>query len=175
MPVNPANFRSRRKGEIAVSLAGVGMNLLLLALAAAALNLLGAAGVSLSPAGGSGPTPAGIIVFMLSFLMIINICLIVFNLIPLYPLDGHHVARELLPARYRAGFMQFQVRFGHLLLLGLMVLPWLVRRAGGQTAFNPIGTLLGAVMGVGVDGLLGSGGEGLFQDAWSQYRPYLPW
>ena len=53
VPVDHSRLHPYRLGDICVSLAGVGMNLLLLGLATAALNLMGAAWLSLSPAVGS--------------------------------------------------------------------------------------------------------------------------
>ncbi len=175
VPVNPQNFRSRRRAEIGVSLAGVGMNLLLVASGAIVLNLMAAAGVMVSPNPASPPTPAGIGAFMLGILIVINLTLIVFNLIPLYPLDGHHVLRELLPARQRGPFMDFQRRYGGFVLLGLLVLPWLARTTGAQPGFNPIGRLLGAVIYPTAGLLLGSEAETLFTCASLHYLPYLPW
>lgn len=175
VPVDHTRLRPHRLGDICVSLAGVGMNLLLLFSAAVVLNIMAAAGVVVNPDAASAPTPIGIVTFMLAFLTIINLTLIVFNLIPLYPLDGHHVVRELLPRHQRQRFMEFQVRFGGPVLLGLLVLPWVLRLATGQAAFNPIGRLIGDVVFPGVYLLLGTKAELLFISAFVHYAPYLPW
>jgi len=174
VPVNPDNMHPRRKGEIAVSLAGVGMNLLLVAAATVGLRAMAAAGVTIDTAPDAAPTPAGVAVFMLSYAIVVNIVLTVFNLIPLYPLDGHHVARELLPAHLRAPFMDFQRRYGRHALLGLLVAPWLIRRMGVEM-FNPIGALLGAIIWPAQDWLLAGDAAVLALSAWVRYGPYLPW
>ena len=59
----------------------------------------------------------GIVIFM-------NILLAVFNLIPLAPLDGSKLAKELLPARLAAGYARWD-RYGPLLLVGLIVSDYL--------------------------------------------------
>ena len=53
-----------------------------------------------------------------------NILLAVFNLIPLAPLDGSKLAKELLPARLAAGYARWD-RYGPLLLVGLIVSDYL--------------------------------------------------
>ena len=174
VPVDFTRLKPYRVGDICVSLAGVGMNLGLLVLAIVALNAMALAGASLETQAGPASVPLGIVAFMLSFLMTINLTLIVFNLIPLYPLDGHHVIRELLPSRLRAGYMDFQRRLGGPLLLAMLVLPWLARRLGG-TMVNPIGWLLGAAILPVVRFLLTDRAVYLFAAAWEQYGPYLPW
>ena len=174
VPVDFTRLRPYRVGNICVSLAGVGMNLSLLILAAVALNVMALAGVTLAGQGASGPTALGILAFMLSFLIIINLMLIIFNLIPLYPLDGHHVLRELLPAHARAGYMDFQRRLGRPVLLAMLIVPW-VMRSFGRVKINPIGALLGAVISPVEDLLLIDRAWYLTNAAWAQYGPYLPW
>jgi len=174
VPVNPANMHPRRKGEIAVSLAGVGMNLLLVVLATVGLHAMAAGGVTIDTAPDAAPTPAGVAAFMMSYAIVVNIVLTIFNLIPLYPLDGHHVVRELLPAHSRAPFMDFQRRYGRYALLGLLVAPWLIRQMG-RDAPDPIGALLGAVIWPVLQWLLPGDAIVLTGSAWQRYGPYLPW
>jgi Zn-dependent protease len=51
-----------------------------------------------------------------------NYILFFFNLLPLPPLDGGHVAQNLMPYRYRSQFDSF-ARYAPFLLLALMVVP----------------------------------------------------
>jgi Zn-dependent protease len=85
VPVNPGNLRSRH-WDLAVSLAGVGMNLLLLVLAALGLRLFLMVGAS--PIFHSSGTT--IYILLIAF-MEINAVLMLFNLLPIPPLDGSHV------------------------------------------------------------------------------------
>ena len=71
--------------------------------------------------------------------------------------------------------MEFQVRYGGPVLLGLLVLPWLIQKATGQLVFNPISELLTAVIFPSINLLLGLKGQLLFGSALLHYLPYLPW
>lgn len=102
VPVNPRNFRDHKKGDILVSLAGVASNLVL----AFVFAFLLIAVMWLQrgmPEAASWWEPMG---RMFQYGVIINLVLIVFNLVPIPPLDGSHVFYYLLPpelgARYRA-------------------------------------------------------------------------
>jgi Zn-dependent protease len=109
VPVNPYNFR-KPWAEYLVSLAGVGTNLLMAIVAGLLVRLLLAARVTL---------PAEIW-FILFFMIIINIGLALFNILPLYPLDGSHVMQELLPYRYKEDFARFS-RYGPIIILVLAI------------------------------------------------------
>ncbi len=175
VPVTPHNLRPPGKADIAVSLAGVGMNLLLILLAVVALIFMSFLGVTVDSDPSSPPTVIGVVVFMLFFAIQINLCLIVFNLIPLYPLDGHHVLREMLPARMHTNFMEWQRRFGRYLLLGLLVGPWILHSFRLAVAFNPVGRLLSFVVGTVMPVLLPDRALLLAYSAWVRYVPYLPY
>lgn len=101
VPINPAKFNRKvgmGRGDIIVSAAGPLSNLLLGLVAAIVLGLL----VRFVPE----VNESGVSAF-LQRLMIVNAGLAVFNLLPIPPLDGGHVAENLLPYRFRAGWEQF--------------------------------------------------------------------
>lgn len=133
VPVNPRNFRNYRKGDILVSLAGVAANLVLAFVFA--FLLVGVMWLQRGlPAQADWWQP---MLEMFRYGVIINLVLIVFNLVPIPPLDGSHVFYHLLPpelgARYRALGM-----YGIFLVLGFL---WL----GG---FRLLAPLIGALMAV---------------------------
>lgn len=139
VPVNPNNLHPRRLGDIAVSLAGPLSNLLLAIVAGLLLRGWIAWG---DPASGLWENGYQ----LLTRTLIVNICLCVFNLIPLFPLDGHHVLREILPARNRQDFMHWQMRYGMFMLMGLIFAPRLVDvLSQGKMYFNPLGDVLGFI------------------------------
>jgi Zn-dependent protease len=59
---------------------------------------------------------------MLIFGVMVNLSLFLFNLIPLYPLDGHHIARNLLPYPTNIRFQEWQATYGTMVLIGLLLL-----------------------------------------------------
>ena len=65
----------------------------------------------------------------LSTLVLVNIILGVFNLIPLFPLDGHQVVPAFLSDPAARGYARFQSRYGVPILILLVALPFLT---GGQ-------------------------------------------
>lgn len=56
-------------------------------------------------------------------LMIINFSLGIFNLMPVYPLDGHHVLRALLSDQPRRYYDYFNQRFGYIFILLILFVP----------------------------------------------------
>jgi len=102
VPVNPANFRDHKWGDIRVSLAGIVVNLLLAVLFSLILAVLLSANSRWGTFGGLSPVLA-----QAAYLgVFLNLILAFFNLIPIPPLDGSHVVYHLLPrelgAKYRA-------------------------------------------------------------------------
>lgn len=125
--VNKANLHPPRLGDIMVSLAGPLSNLLM-AIAFCLLFRL-AAVVPL----GDSPVRDTVLKMLLAGISI-NVVLFVFNLIPLYPLDGHHILRNQLPLVQQPGFMQWQMKFGQPLLMALVLIPRFV-----DVPIDPIG------------------------------------
>ena len=115
VPVNPANYRNLKRGDILVSLAGVATNLIIAvgcAILIAALGLI----ARMAPAMGS---TVGILQVMMIYGVGINLMLIAFNLIPIPPLDGSHVVKYLMPPSWALKYQQFG-RYGFLVLIALL-------------------------------------------------------
>lgn len=110
--INPHNFKQPRRDDILVSLAGPGVNLLMAFLALVALVLLSRVGVHITE---------GIYwVFML--IVEYNIGFAIFNLLPLPPLDGSHVLKQLLPRDLAYQFASLE-RYSFLILILLLMTP----------------------------------------------------
>lgn len=132
VPVNPRNFRNYKRGDILVSLAGVTVNFLL-AFAFAILWAASEWGFRLAP------DMAGIwaaVEKMADYGVRINFALMLFNLIPIPPLDGSHVFAYLLPARLAVPYRQLGMR-------GMIVLFLLLFLGGFSFLFWPLGLLYG--------------------------------
>ena len=117
VPINP--YALRRKSESAemwVSLVGPASNLLLAVIAGLLLRL------HLFPWQASSGILPSAADFFFTF-MTINLVLMLFNLIPLAPLDGEKVLAFFLPSKWSNSFSQIQ-RYGPILLMVLLfVLP----------------------------------------------------
>jgi len=115
VPVNPNNYRNYRRGDIIVSLAGVATNLVIAiccALLCPAAGWLGRSVPALE-------TTMAILQAMLIQGIMLNLILIVFNLIPIPPLDGSHVMKYLLPASIAFQYQRVS-RYGIIVLIALM-------------------------------------------------------
>ena len=124
VPINPVLFKNYRSGVIKVSLAGVGANLLLIVITAILFKILTLAGVfSLHSGTPLSSYIANILVWFMSF----NMILVVFNLIPIPPLDGSKVLMMILPREQAVALARLEP-YGMFIIFGLLffgVLGWL--------------------------------------------------
>jgi Zn-dependent protease len=85
-PVNTRNLRDMRNGEVIVAVAGPAMNLVMALLGAFIFRLLDGSGIAL-------PSYTGTLLFLF---VLYNLGLMIFNLIPIPPLDGSTVLFRFL-------------------------------------------------------------------------------
>lgn len=107
--INPNNFRNHKKGLIAVSLSGVLTNLALAFLFSGILSLIASIGLA------SPNLMINFIYYFVYFCVVLNLALFIFNLLPIYPLDGFNFLATFL--RYDNQFVQFMYRYGPILLI----------------------------------------------------------
>lgn len=98
IPINPRAFYPHEtRGLVIVSLAGPVMNLIIAAVFGSAIRLLSAAGMM-----------PGFLYTVLATVVLFNIVLFLFNLIPLAPLDGYRIAVGVLPYQQSAALVRYE-------------------------------------------------------------------
>jgi Zn-dependent protease len=129
---NPLLWRDKTRANISVSAAGPISNFILMALAFIIMKVLILAGVLafnrqyrniydvIGPSTGQ-PTFMQPLALFLGVMLMLNLALGVFNLLPIPPLDGSHVLEELLPYQMAKAYEQIRP-YGFLLLIGLLYL-----------------------------------------------------
>lgn len=109
IPINPANFRNQKKGIIVVSLAGPMANF--------ALALVCGILCAILQKFAYATKIAEFFYMILLYAQAMNVGLMVFNLIPIPPLDSSKVLMEFLPYRYRYRMYQLERYSGIVLLI----------------------------------------------------------
>ncbi|TQV86877.1 site-2 protease family protein [Aliikangiella coralliicola] len=116
VPTDPRNFNSP-KASLWISAAGPGMNLLLAFLS---INLLVATQVfQIDLLNGMGPF------IFLQYMVFINLLLMLFNLLPIGPLDGHYILPYFLSRDNAYKYVRWNDQYGAFILLSLVVLSFL--------------------------------------------------
>jgi Zn-dependent protease len=136
---NPLLWRNKTKANIMVSAAGPISNFILATVAFIVLKVMLVSGIATRPTFMHGG-PFSIVVpaagqpdFMMpittlvSIMLILNITLGVFNLIPIPPLDGSHIFEELLPPDAARAYEQIRP-YSFILLVAVL---WI--KVGGQS------------------------------------------
>lgn len=110
VPYNPNNLRDRKWGTVMVALAGVianmGMAILFGLIIRFGGGMLGDAFVTIA-----------------STIVIVNLVLFFFNLVPIPPLDGSRILFALLPVRFRT-LENFMERFALPILILFIIFVW---------------------------------------------------
>ena len=136
VPVDKWRLDNPRFGMMAVAAAGPGTNLVLAAIGAVLLGVflrtivpastdpaeittLLMQVVASAPIGGTG-----FVLFALSYFILVNLFLALFNLLPLPPFDGSHIVEGLLPPRAAQVYEKLRPFGFPLLFLLLLVIPY---------------------------------------------------
>lgn len=112
VPYNPFNLSDRRWGPAKVGFAGPASNIAIALVFGMALRFMPTA------------LQATILPELFSFIVLINLVLAIFNLLPVPPLDGHWLLLTAVPDRFHS-FKNFYLRYGLFLfiLVLLFILP----------------------------------------------------
>ena len=129
VPVNPYNFKNRKVGMFTVSVAGVTLNLILaffcypLFVVCSEINYLST---------------------FLLYMVVVNLNLAAFNLLPLYPLDGYRILNCFIPETNK--FMSFLKNYSRYILIFLLALGIIRDVLDLSLWFDPLSWLLNKIM-----------------------------
>lgn len=115
-PVNPRKWTNYKWGNVMVSVAGVLANLILLIIGIVAAKIMLSQGFSIIDFFGKSTNPLAILV---GNLMLLNLSLFVFNLLPFPPLDGSKILSTFLPDSAQP-ILDLLEQFGFLILMVLI-------------------------------------------------------
>ena len=114
--VNPRNFKDSRRSHMLVAAAGPGANILAALVASGLFQLLRQFGMVSLYQGSMGVQSLSMV---LIYLVLINLYLAVFNLIPIPPLDGSGILKSILKGEARAAYAGME-KYGFIILLALI-------------------------------------------------------
>lgn len=137
VPINPYNFKNPRKGIILTSAAGVVMNYIMAFLFYPLYILI----VKYIPQENMLE-----ILIILMFLLIYrySLAFCVFNLIPLYPLDGYNLLEGICKGRGKV--IRFLRKYGYYILMGLIIESFLCNLLSDFIPFFGYINILGYIM-----------------------------
>ena len=127
MPINPLNFKKYRKGIRLTSIAGILANFILGLICAIIFALI----VAFAPVSN---VYIEYILLLLQYFMLVNSFLALFNIIPIYPLDGFNFITSFMKADNK--FIQYNVRNGFKILLGILLATVLIDLLFGFDIFD---------------------------------------
>lgn len=134
VPVNPYNFKHLRKGLVTVAIAGVVTNLILAFFSALLFCLAQFMSVNVA-IGGASVAAIRLLFYIVIFFKIlttVNLALVFFNILPIFPLDGFRVVEAF--SRRGNRFCAFMRVNGQYILWGLVGLSFIVSSAMDRVA-----------------------------------------
>lgn len=119
VPVNPWRFKNKKLGMVITALAGPFSNFLMAFIAQIGVAVIGKMQFTSASLGFNIASAAYTLCY---YLVMINVGLGLFNLIPIPPLDGSKVLNAFLPERIYFKIMEYE-RFGFIILILLINTP----------------------------------------------------
>ena len=106
VPVNPLMLKNRRRDLLIIALAGPFSNFIMVLFSGFLLKAL----LIFLPI-------TNLLILFLSLFFTLNVMLMIFNLLPLPPLDGYNIISYFLPLKYK----YYYVRYGYYVFLSLLL------------------------------------------------------
>ena len=139
VPYNPSYFKDIRKGELLTGLAGPLANLI--------MSIIGTLIVYALILPGFFSQEISSWIFIAGFyFVLINLCLLFFNILPIPPLDGSSIIALFLSDQALRKYYSIQRYALPVLLILLFVIPWIFSSFFG-IGFSPIGIYIDATAG----------------------------
>ena len=110
--INPYNFENPRRDDILVSVAGPAANLLTAFVTMLVIVFMAKLDLPMSDG----------MYLVFNFIMIININFAIFNMLPIPPLDGSHILKQLLPYDLAQKYEELE-RYSMLFLIIILMTP----------------------------------------------------
>ena len=129
-PVTPSKWTDYKKGNFWVSIAGVLANMILVIIGIVLAKILMTQGIAPQEFFSKGRNP---LVIFVGNLMLLNLSLAVFNLLPIPPLDGGKILENFVPESFKPilnmieqfGFM-ILILFVYMGIFGAIIRPFLI-------------------------------------------------
>ena len=119
MPINPDNFGHKKRDTIFTSLAGIFANLLIAAVLFGVLCLINLIPMDAVYASVFGEVLYFLVAYFLIYGIILNCSLMLFNILPVFPLDGFRVVEALAGPTNK--YVKFMYRYGSWPLIVVLI------------------------------------------------------
>ena len=115
VPINPYNFKNKKVGIVLVSLSGVVSNILMAGISLLLIYFLYDYLVAICMLSSAVRLLGYLLVYFLQYMVVLNIMLAFFNILPICPLDGFRLVDSLLPSGNK--YSTFMYKYGNIVLL----------------------------------------------------------
>lgn len=127
---DPYNLRNPRRDSALIALAGPVSNILLAIVLAILIRLI---------------PDSFFLISILPILIVMNISLAIFNLVPVFPLDGEKILGGILPSELYQEYVQIMRQYGTIILI-LMLLPIAAGASPISALISPVITFVTSLL-----------------------------